>query len=457
MATTTLALARSSSLTEEIHDQTSRLPLPKLLTAYSCLAAIYFISSLDINAAANALPAISRSLNAGTSITWAGASYLMGQTAFQPLYGRISDILGRKPVLLACIACLVVGDVLCGSARSAPWLYACRALAGVGGGGISSLVQITVSDLVSLRDRGKYQGLLSGAIGLGSSAGPFLAAGLIPINSGGSTWPWNSALVVSMLVVGAASLAVFVVVEKRFAALPMIPPRLFARRATTVIYLQSALYNCVWQVDMYFLPVYFQDVRGFAPLKSATLILPLLLLQSVAGVLSGPLMTKLARYAPVLHTGMALWLLGAILKLLLFTRTTRTSVVVTSLIIEGTGIGFVLQPALVALQSLTLPPTDRAVATSTRNLLRALGSVVGVALATAVQFAVMRGALPDALPRAAREGVLDGSWQAPAPSGGGGGDADWVVDAVLDAKMKGSGMSALSKYFHQACGASIKL
>ncbi|KAL0257948.1 hypothetical protein SLS55_007116 [Diplodia seriata] len=118
---------------------------------------------------------------------------------------------------------------------------------------------------------------------------------VIPINSGGSTWPWNSALVVSMLVVGAASLAVFVVVEKRFAALPMIPPRLFARRATTVIYLQSALYNCVWQVDMYFLPVYFQDVRGFAPLKSATLILPLLLLQSVAGVLSGPLMTKLAR------------------------------------------------------------------------------------------------------------------------------------------------------------------
>ncbi|KAL1641041.1 hypothetical protein SLS58_006313 [Diplodia intermedia] len=344
---------------EEIHDQTSRLPLPKLLTAYSCLAAIYFISSLDINAAANALPAISRSLNAGTSITWAGASYLMGQTAFQPLYGRISDILGRKPVLLASIACLIVGDVLCGSARSAPWLYACRALAGVGGGGISSLVQITVSDLVSLRERGRYQGLLSGAIGLGSGAGPFLAAALvgadgdgegwrwifrvppvlaaacaaamavalplrsvrggwrekvamvdwaglgaavvgvlfvlIPINSGGSTWPWNSALVVSMLVVGAASLAVFVVVERRFAALPMIPPRLFARRATTVIYLQSALYNCVWQVDMYFLPVYFQDVRGFAPLRSAALILPLLLLQSVAGVLSGPLMTKLAR------------------------------------------------------------------------------------------------------------------------------------------------------------------
>lgn len=112
----------------------------------------------------------------------------MGQTAFQVLYGRLSDIFDRKPVLLACVGFLIVGDLFCGFAQSATWIYVCRALSGVGGGGISSLVQITVSDLVSMRDRGKYQGMLSGAIGLGSSTGPFIAAGILQY--GNDNWRW---------------------------------------------------------------------------------------------------------------------------------------------------------------------------------------------------------------------------------------------------------------------------
>lgn len=102
-----------------------------------------------------------------------------------------------------------------------------------------------------------------------------------------------------MLVVGAMSFVVFVVVGKRFARIPMIPLHLFGQASTTVIYIQSGLYNLVWQVALYFLPVYFQDVRGYSLLQSATLVLPLLLLQSVAGVHSGPLMTKLARYVDI--------------------------------------------------------------------------------------------------------------------------------------------------------------
>ncbi|KAJ9154906.1 Major facilitator superfamily [Pleurostoma richardsiae] len=477
----------------EIHDQTSRLPFRRLVTVYLCLAAIYFVSSLDINSVATALPAISRSLDAGNSITWAGTAYLMGQTVFQALYGRLSDIFGRKPVLLACAACLVAGDLLCAAARTAPWLYACRALSGVGGGGISSLVQITVSDLVSLRDRGKYQGILNGAIGLGSGTGPFIAASvlrggggteswrwifrvppilasacvvvmwvslplkpivgswrekvqkidwfglgavvvgvmflLIPINSGGTTWPWNSALVISMLVVGGVSSILFVVVEKRFAKIPMIPPRLFGHKSTTILYVQSALYDLVWQVDLYFLPVYFQDVRGYSPLQSAALVLPLLLVQSLAGLISGPLMTKMSRYGPVLYVGMALWLLGTSLKLT-FTRTTAISVYVIVLVIEGTGIGFVHQPALVALQALS-KPQDRAVATSTRNLMRNLGAVAGVAMSTAIQFAVMKSSLPSTLPSGIRGQLMDGSWEIGEP-----GSEAWESQ-ILDAKMKG--------------------
>ncbi|KAI0127597.1 major facilitator superfamily domain-containing protein [Xylariales sp. AK1849] len=486
---TGIAVQGASKGSHEIFDQTSRLPFHRLISAYLCLAAIYFISTLDINSVATALPAISRSLNAGSSITWTATAYLMGQTAFLALYGRLSDIFGRKPVLLICVGFLILGDILCGFARNVTWLYVCRALSGVGGGGISSLVQITVSDLVSLKDRGKYQGTLSGAIGLGASTGPFIAAAmldrdddegwrwifwlppilaaalgmclplkqvtgswrnklqkidwfglcaavaaivflLIPINSGGSIWPWNSTLVISLLAVGATFIIIFAVIENRFARLPLIPLHLFTQASTATIFLQSGLYNCVWQVDLYFLPIYFQDVRGYSPLQSATLVLPSLLFQSLAGVASGPLMSKLARYGPVLYIGMALWVLGAGLKIL-FSRTTPVAVYVIVLAIEGTGIGFVLQPALVGLQALLQDPQDRAVVTSTLFLLRMLGSVVGMASSTAILTAVTSAAVPDTLPAALRSQVIDGTWQR------GEQDSEEFESIILDAKMKG--------------------
>lgn len=171
-----------------LQDQTSRLPFKKLIYAYICLSAIYFISILDINSVATALPSISHSLGAGNTITWTGTAYVMGQTAFQPLYGRLSDIFGRKIILILCIFFLIIGDLLCGFAQNVIWLYSCRALSGIGGGGISSLVQITASDLVSLKDRGKYQGILSCAIGLGAATGPFIAAGIMAKSTDG--WRW---------------------------------------------------------------------------------------------------------------------------------------------------------------------------------------------------------------------------------------------------------------------------
>lgn len=183
---TTIPTAITNSHT--IDDQTSRLPFRRLMLVYACLATAYFTSTLDINAVATALPVIGSSLNAGTTITWAGTAYLMGQAACQPLYGRLSDVFGRKPVLMTSLLFIVLGGTLCGFAQTPTWLYVCRALSGVGGGGVSSVVQIVVSDLVSMRDRGKYQGLLSAAIGLGSCTGPFIAAEML--RRGGEAWRW---------------------------------------------------------------------------------------------------------------------------------------------------------------------------------------------------------------------------------------------------------------------------
>ncbi|KAM0261138.1 hypothetical protein ACHAQJ_002400 [Trichoderma viride] len=182
----------SDRSSDGIHDQSSRLPFRRLIAAYLCLSIIYFTSSLDINSVALALPVIARDLGAGSSITWTGTAYLMGQAAFQPLYGRLSDIFGRKPLLMLSVGFLVFGDILCANSHSPVWLYACRAISGIGGGGISSIISIIVSDLVSLKDRGKYQGMLNASIGAGSAIGPFLAAALIHKTriAGISSWRW---------------------------------------------------------------------------------------------------------------------------------------------------------------------------------------------------------------------------------------------------------------------------
>ena len=156
------------------------------MLVYACLATAYFTSTLDINAVATALPVIGNSLNAGPTITWAGTAYLMGQAACQPLYGRLSDVFGRKLILMLSLGFIIFGGLLCGFAQTPTWLYICRAISGIGGGGVSSVVQIVVSDLVSMRDRGKYQGILSAAIGLGSCTGPFIAAGML--RRGGEAW-----------------------------------------------------------------------------------------------------------------------------------------------------------------------------------------------------------------------------------------------------------------------------
>jgi MFS family permease len=182
-------------------DQSQRLPFARLIIVYISMATCFFVSFMDVNAATTALPSIAKSLNASNTITWVGTSYLLAQCAFQVIYGRLADIFGRKPVLIGCVASLIIGDILCGFAQNGPWLYVCRAISGIGGGGISSLVQITVSDLVSLKERGKYQGLLSGAIGLGAATGPFVSAGLLKTSSEGWRWAfWVPAMLAGLCV-----------------------------------------------------------------------------------------------------------------------------------------------------------------------------------------------------------------------------------------------------------------
>jgi len=135
--------------------ETNILPKGKLVIVFCGLAFALLISFIDQNSIGIALPTIGEDLNAATTIAWAGTSSLIANTVFQVLYGRLSDIVGRKVVFLSAVGLLVIGDLLCGFAKTGPQLYAFRGISGVGNGGITAMTMMIVSDIVSLEDRGK--------------------------------------------------------------------------------------------------------------------------------------------------------------------------------------------------------------------------------------------------------------------------------------------------------------
>lgn len=123
-----------------IHDQTNILPTKRLLVVFTALASALLITYIDQNSIGVVLPTIGRELNSSSTIVWAGTSSLIANTAFQVLYGRLSDIMGRKVILITCLCLLALGDLLCGFAQTGPQLYAFRGISGMANGGIMALV-----------------------------------------------------------------------------------------------------------------------------------------------------------------------------------------------------------------------------------------------------------------------------------------------------------------------------
>lgn len=176
--------AAVSKAERSLHDQVNLLPRRELVAAFGILSAAQLINFIDQNGISTTLPTIAADLGAGNTISWAGTSSLIANTTFQMLYGRLSDIFGRKNVFLGAIGMLCLADLLCGLSQNATMFYVFRAVAGIGGGGIANLSMIIVSDVVTLEERGKYLGIIGSMVGLGNVLGPFLAA----VISSRTTW-----------------------------------------------------------------------------------------------------------------------------------------------------------------------------------------------------------------------------------------------------------------------------
>ncbi|KAF9880058.1 hypothetical protein CkaCkLH20_02012 [Colletotrichum karsti] len=436
----------------DLHDQTNILPFRQLMVVFATLAVTLLIAFIDQNGISITLPTIAADLDAEDTISWAGTSSLIANTMFQMLYGRFSDIFGRKSIFLSAIGLLAFADLLCGLSQNAAMFYIFRGIAGIGGGGITNLAMIIVSDLVTLERRGKYQGIIGSMVGLGNVLGPFLAAAfveratwraffymltplgvavgviayfflpsnppdedfsssvkkidyagsftssagvillLIPISGGGAYFPWNSAMVISMLTIGALALVSFVIVEWKFAKLPMMPIPIFKNKAVVIMLAQTFLFGAAYQSYLYYVPLYLQNAHQFSVLQSAIIYVGLVVCQAVFSILSGQYISRTKRYGEVIWLGFGFWTLGAGLSLI-YDRDTKPGIIVIPLLIVGVGVGFIFQPTLVALQAHSIK-SRRAVITSNRNFFRCAGGACGLAISAAILQATLRANLP---------------------------------------------------------------
>ena len=403
---------------------------------FGALLLVMFIASLDQTIVSTALPTIVGDLGGLQHLSWVVTAYLLASTVVAPLYGKLGDLYGRKRVLQVAIVLFLIGSALCGLAQSMPQLIAFRAVQGLGGGGLMVVTMAVVGDLVAPRDRGRYQGLFGGVLGVSVVAGPLLggffvdnlswrwifyinlplgavalavisiafrsrqtterhridylgtivlAAGLSGIilytSLGGTTYPWDAPGMLAAIVGGVALLALFPFVESR-AADPILPLELFRNetfRTTSAIgfVIGFALFGSVT-----FVPLYLQVVKGHSPTESGLLMTPMMVGVLVTGIASGLLISRYGRYRPFPIVGTALATVG----LYLLSRlgvSTPTREAALYLLILGLGLGLTMQVLVLAAQN-AVDYRLLGVATSGASLARQIGGCIGVSIFGAI-------------------------------------------------------------------------
>ncbi|WRT69064.1 uncharacterized protein IL334_006047 [Kwoniella shivajii] len=450
-----------------IQDQSSRMPLRKILIVYAGIGTALVVSFMDQTAVSTAAPNIGIDLNGSASIAWLGTSFFVANCAFQLVYGRLSDIFGRKNMLQLALVLLAVGNLMCSFASSPIQLYTFRAISGIGGGGINNIAMVIVSDIVPLKERGKYQGLISASTSLGSAIGPFLGGGLagannwrwlfritticgvltmvlihfiiplkpvfgsmrkkllqvdyfgvflssasiifllVPISGGGSTFAWSNPTVIALLVCGGLCAVLFVLVEWKLAKLPILPLRLFRMRTPTIVNIQSFFIGMIYFGNIFYIPMFLQYVKGYSPLLSGAFVLVYTLPQAGWGIGAGLYISKTNHYKRIIVLGAAIWTLALGLQLL-WKPDSSLGLILGILEIGSVGVGFSLQTTVVAALA-TSPPKDRAVITASRNFFRSMGGSFGLACASAIYQAVIKNhfARIDALTESQQSRLLD--------------------------------------------------
>ncbi|MFG2827182.1 MFS transporter [Streptomyces sp. NPDC048434] len=420
----------------------------QILTILSGLMLGMFLAALDQTIVSTSIRTIADDLHGLSEQAWATTAYLITSTIATPLYGKLSDLYGRKPYYLAAITIFVAGSVLCTFSTSMTELAAFRAVQGLGAGGLMSLALAIIGDIVPPRERARYQGYMLGTFATSSVAGPLIggalagqdqllgitgwrwvflvnvpigivalfvvarvlniphtrrdhridwwgaltiSVGVVPlllVAEQGREWGWDSSRSIACYAIGAVGIIAWIFVERWIGDDALIPMRLFRNGTFSKTSLLSVLIGMGMFGGMLMIPQYLQIVKGASPTKSGLEMLPLMAGMMIASIASGQITAKTGRYKIFPIIGTALMIAAMLLFHFRVQWDTPLWQTMVYMLVFGLGLGGCMQTLVLAVQN-AVPPRDMGVATASSTFFRQMGATAGTAIFLSVLFSTV--------------------------------------------------------------------